>query len=338
MRWISDLEQTITGSFGTLTLSLALVVLAVLHAGPVLAQSDYPARPLRMIIGFPPGGSTDIIGRIVAQRLGDRLGQKVVVENRSGAGGTIGADAAAKAPPDGYTLTIGTTSTHAVAPGVYTRLAYDPVKAFVPISLVAVTPYLFVVHPKVNAQNLREFVALARREPGKMNFASAGNGSTTHLAMEMLKGAAGIDLVHVPYKGNAEADLAVVANEVQVLFGSMPALLQNARAGKLRALAVGTAARSPALPDVPTVAESGYPGFEAALWLGVFAPAGTPRPIIERLSRELTSIVATEEFKAQMEKNGAEPQANTPEQFAALVRAEVDRYGKVVKALGLRLD
>jgi tripartite-type tricarboxylate transporter receptor subunit TctC len=212
------------------------------------------------------------------------------------------------------------------------------VKAFVPISLVAVTPYLFVVHPKVNAQNLREFVALARREPGKMNFASAGNGSTTHLAMEMLKGAAGIDLVHVPYKGNAEADLAVVANEVQVLFGSMPALLQNARAGKLRALAVGTAARSPALPDVPTVAESGYPGFEAALWLGVFAPAGTPRPIIERLSRELTSIVATEEFKAQMEKNGAEPQANTPEQFAALVRAEVDRYGKVVKALGLRLD
>jgi len=327
-----------TGSFATLALGLVLVPLVVLHAGPVLAQSDYPARPLRMIIGFPPGGSTDIIGRIVAQRLGDRLGQKVVVENRSGAGGTIGADAAAKAPPDGYTLTIGTTSTHAVAPGVYTRLAYDPVKAFVPISLVAVTPYLLVVHPKVNAQNLREFAALARREPGKMNFASAGNGSTTHLAMEMLKGAAGIDLVHVPYKGNAEADLAVVANEVQALFGSMPALLQNARAGKLRALAVGTAARSPALPEVPTVAESGYPGFEAALWLGVFAPAGTPRPVVERLSRELISIVATEEFKAQMEKNGAEPQANTPEQFAALVRAEVDRYGKVVKALGLRLD
>lgn len=303
-----------------------------------LAQADYPTRPIRLIIGFPPGGSTDIIGRIVAQRLGDRLGQKVVVENRAGAGGTIGADVAAKAAPDGYTLTIGTTSTHAVAPGVYTRLAYDPVKAFVPVSLVAVTPYLLVVHPKVNAQNLREFVAFAKTQPGRLNFASAGNGSTTHLAMEMLKGTAGIDLVHVPYKGNAEADLAVVANEVQALFGSMPALLQNAKAGKLRALAVGSATRSPALPDVPTVAEAGYPGFEAALWLGVFAPAGTPRPIVDRLNRELLAIVATEDFKAQMEKNGAEPQANSPEQFAAMVRNEVERYAKVVKTLGLRLD
>ena len=305
---------------------------------PAHAQSDYPNKPIRMIIGFPPGGSTDIIGRVVATKLGDRLGQKVVVENRAGAGGTIGADAAAKAAPDGYTLTIGTTSTHAVAPGVYTKLAYDPIKSFAPVSLVAITPYLLVVNPKVEAQNLKEFVALAKREPGKMNFASAGNGSTTHLSMEMLKGAAGIDLQHVPYKGNAQADLAVIGNEVQALFGSMPALLQNAKAGKVRALAVGTAQRSPALPEVPTVAELGYPGFEATLWLGVFAPAGTPKPIVDRLNKTLVEIVATDDFKALMERNGADPISNSPEQFASMLRAELERYGKVVKTLGLRLD
>ena len=240
--------------------------------------------------------------------------------------------------PNGYTLTIGTTSTHAVAPGVYTKLAYDPIKSFAPVSLVAITPYLLVVNPKVEAQNLKEFVALAKREPGKMNFASAGNGSTTHLSMEMLKGAAGIDLQHVPYKGNAQADLAVIGNEVQALFGSMPALLQNAKAGKVRALAVGTAQRSPALPEVPTVAELGYPGFEATLWLGVFAPAGTPKPIVDRLNKTLLEIVATDDFKALMERNGADPISNSPEQFASMLRAELERYGKVVKTLGLRLD
>ena len=328
-----------SASLGKVFFALSLVICQFFGAlFPAHAQSDYPNKPIRMIIGFPPGGSTDIIGRVVAAKLGDRLGQKIVVENRAGAGGTIGADAAAKAAPDGYTITIGTTSTHAVAPGVYTKLAYDPIKSFAPISLVAITPYLLVVNPKVEAQNLKEFVALAKREPGKMNFASAGNGSTTHLSMEMLKGAAGIDLQHVPYKGNAQADLALIGNEVQALFGSMPALLQNAKAGKVRALAVGTAQRSPALPEVPTVAELGYPGFEATLWLGVFAPAGTPKPIIDRLNKTLLEIVATEDFKALMERNGADPISNSPEQFASMLRAELERYGKVVKTLGLRLD
>ena len=318
--------------------SSLLLGLGLVAQAPAQAQSDYPNKPIRLIVGFPPGGSTDIIGRVVASKLGERLGQKINVENRAGAGGTIGADAASKAAPDGYTLSIGTTSTHAVAPGVYSKLAYDPVKSFSPVSLVAVTPYLLVINPKIEAQNLREFVALAKRDPGKMNFASAGNGSTTHLAMEMLKGAASIDLQHVPYKGNAQADLAVVSNEVQALFGSMPALLQNAKAGKIRALAVGTSARSPALPDVPTVAELGYPGFEASLWLGVFAPAGTPRPIIERLNKALVEIVATDDFRTLMERNGAEPISNSPEQFQTMLRAELERYGKVVKTLGLRLD
>ena len=307
---------------------------------PVLsvAQSDYPNKPVRLIIGFPPGGSTDIVGRITALKLSERLGQQVIVDNRGGAGGTIGADIAAKAAPDGYTLTVGTTSTHAVAAGAYSKLPYDPVRHFAPISLVAITPYLLVVNPQVPANTLAELVALAKSQPGKLNYASAGSGSTTHLAMEMLKDAAKINLVHIPYKGHAPADIAILANEVQAVFGSMPALLQNVKANKVRALAVGTARRSPALPDVATVAELGYPGFEAALWLGILAPAGTPQPIIERLNRELTAIVATADFRTLMDKNGAEPISNTPEQFTAMIRAEVDRYTKVVKAVGIKLD
>jgi tripartite-type tricarboxylate transporter receptor subunit TctC len=303
-----------------------------------VAQSDYPTKPVRLIIGFPPGGSTDIVGRITALKLSERLGQQVIVDNRGGAGGTIGADIAAKAAPDGYTLTVGTTSTHAVAAGAYSKLPYDPVRHFAPISLVAITPYLLVVNPQVPANTLAELVALAKSQPGKLNYASAGNGSTTHLAMEMLKDAARINLVHIPYKGNAPADVAILANEVQSVFGSMPALLQNVKANKLRALAVGTSRRSPALPDVATVAELGYPGFEAALWLGILAPSGTPQPVIERLNRELTAIVATPDFRTLMDKNGAEPISNTPDQFAAMIRAEVDRYTKVVKAVGIKLD
>ena len=303
-----------------------------------IAQADYPNKPIRLIIGFPPGGSTDIVGRIVAMKLGERLGQPVIVDNRGGAGGTIGAELASKATPDGYTLTIGTTSTHAVAAGAYSKLPYDPIRNFAPVSLVAITPYLLVVNPQVQANSLADLVSLAKSQPGKLNYASAGNGSTTHLAMEILKDAAKINLVHIPYKGNGPADIAILGGEVQSVFGSMPALLQNTKAGKLRALAVGTARRSPALPDVPTVAELGYPGFEAALWLGVLAPAGTPQPIIDRLNRELTSIAATPDFRSLMDKNGAEPISNTPEQFATMIRAEVERYTKVVKAIGVKLD
>jgi len=316
----------------------ACVAAAAAFPGSASAQADYPNKPLRLIVPFPPGGSTDIIGRIVAQRLGEKLGQQIVVDNRGGAGGTIGTEAAAKAAPDGYTLAVGTTSTHAVAPGAYSKLGYDPVKNFAPVSLVAITPYLLVVNAQVPAKSLKEFVSLAQSQPGKLNYASAGAGSTTHLAMEMLKDAAGINVVHIPYKGNGPAEVAVLANEVQAIFGSMPALLQQVKAEKLRPLAVGTARRSPAVPEVPTVAELGYPGFEAALWLGVVAPAGTPPRALDRLARELKAIVATPEFREAMDKNGAEPIANTPEQFAALIRQEADRYGKVVKALGIKLD
>ena len=313
---------------------------AVLVSSPLVAnaQSDYPNKPIRLIVAFPAGGSTDIVGRIVAQKLSERLGQAIVVENRGGAGGTIGTDAAAKAAPDGYTLTLGTTSTMAVAPGAYSKLGYDSVKSFSPISLVAVTPYLLVVNPELPAKSLAELVTLAKSQPGKLNFASAGNGSTTQLAMEMLNDVTGMKMTHVPYKGNADADLAILSNQVQVLFGSMPALLQHAKQNKLRALAVGTAKRSPALPDVPTVAELGYPGFEAALWLGVLAPAGTPKPIIDRLNKELVAIAATPDFKAAMDKNGADATSNSPEQFASLIQNEVSKYGAITKKLGIKLD
>ena len=304
-----------------------------------LAQSEYPNRPIKLIVGFAPGGSTDIVGRIVAQKLGERLGQTIVVENRAGAGGTIGADATAKAPSDGYTLTLGTTSTHAIAAGAYSKLPYNPVTDFTPISLVAITPYLLVVNPQVQARNLNEFLALAKSQPGKLNYASAGNGTATHLAMEMLKDAAKVDLVHIPYKGNAPADTAILAGEVQAVFGSMPALLQNAKANKVRPLAVGTAVRSPALPDVPTVAEQGYPGFEAALWLGIMGPANMPKPVVDRLHKEIVAIVATPEFKAAMDANGAEPIASkSPEEFREMLRGQVDKYVKITKAIGIKLD
>ncbi|HEY6512187.1 MAG TPA: tripartite tricarboxylate transporter substrate binding protein [Burkholderiaceae bacterium] len=304
-----------------------------------IAQADYPNKTIKLIVGFAPGGSTDIVGRIVAQRLGERLGQTVTVENKAGAGGTIGADLAAKSPPDGYTLTLGTTSTHAIAAGAYSKLPYDPVADFTQISLVAITPYLLVVNPQVKASSLAEFVALAKSQPGKLNYASAGNGTATHLAMEMLKDAAGIDLVHIPYKGNAPADAAIIGGEVQAVFGSMPALLQNTKANKVRPLAVGTTARSPALPEVPTVAEQGYAGFEAALWLGVMGPANMPRSVVDRLHKEIAAVVATPEFKAAMDANGAEPLASkSADEFREMLRGQVDKYVKITKAIGIKLD
>ena len=317
-------------------LAAAALVLAPLAA---LAQSDYPNRPIKLVVGFAPGGSTDIVGRIVAKQLGERLGQPVVVENKAGAGGTIGADTVAKAAPDGYTLTLATTSTHAISAGAYSKLPFVATRDFTPISLVAITPYLLVVNPKVPAKTLDEFVKHAKANEGKLNYASAGNGTATHLAMEMLKDAAKIDLKHIPYKGNAPADVAIISGEVEAVFGSMPALLQNAKAGKVRPLAVGTTSRSPALPEIPTVAEQGFPGFNAALWLGVMGPAGMPKPVVDRLHKEVVAIVQTEEFKKAMDANGAEPLSSpTPDDFGRMLRGEVERYTKLVQGLGIKLD
>ena len=312
-----------------------LAGLMIVSAGSAIAQ-QYPTKPIRLIVAFPPGGSTDIIARVIGQKLGERLGQQVVIDNRGGAGGTIGTEMAANSNPDGYTLTMGTTSTHVVSVAVYSKLRYDPTKDFAPITLVAITPYLLVVNPGVQAKTLKEFVALVKEQSGKLNYASAGNGTTTHLAMEMLKSAAALDIVHVPFNGNAPANTAVLGGQVQALFGSMPAVLPHAKSGKVRPLAVGTSKRSPSLPDVPTVAESGYPGYEASLWLGFIAPRGTPKPIIDRLHSELVAIVGAPETKEILARNGADPITNTPAQFQTLINDEIGKYVKTVKAAGMK--
>jgi tripartite-type tricarboxylate transporter receptor subunit TctC len=318
----------------------ALAASPLLLAAPAaLAQSDYPNKPIKLIVGFAPGGSTDIVARIVAQRLGERLGQTIVVENRAGAGGTIGADLAAKSAPDGYTLTLATTSTHAIAAGAYSKLPYNPVNDFTPISLVAITPYLLVTNAKTPVSKLPEFIKLARERGSKMNYGSAGNGTATHLSMEMLKDAAKVEMQHIPYKSNAEADRAILAGEVDAVFGSMPALLQNAKAGKVKPIAVGTATRSPALPDVPTVAEQGYPGFEAALWLGIMGPANMPKGVVDRLHREIVAVVNMPEFRQAMDTNGAEPVASkSPEEFREMLRGQVGKYVQLTRTLNIKLD
>lgn len=319
------------------SIPIVLLWLACVGVAPAAqAQDPYPSKPLRLIVPFPPGGSTDIVARIVAQKLGLRLGQSIVVENRGGAGGTLGAAAAAKATPDGYTLMVGSTSTHAVAPSVYSKLAYDPVKDFAPVSMIATTPYLLVVNSGFSTKTLKEFVALAKAQPGKLNYASAGTGSTTHLAMEMLKSASNTFIVHIPYNGNGPAGTAIVAGQVEALFGSLPAVLPFVRSGKLRALAVGTLVRSPSLPEVPTVAESGYPGFEASLWLAVFAPAGTPAPVLERLQKEIRAVVQAPDSADVIGKAGAEPVSSSPAELAAIVRDGIVKYAKVVKMAGVK--
>jgi len=302
----------------------------------VASAQTYPTKPVRLMVPFPPGGSTDIVARIVAQKLAAQLGQGVVIENRGGAGGSLGTAVVAKAPADGYTLTVGTTSTHVVAPSVFQKLEYDPVKDLAPISLIAVTPYLLVVNPKVQAKTLKELVELMKSQPGKMNYASAGVGSTTHLAMEMLKGASQTYALHIPYNGNGPAGTAVIAGQVEILFGSLPAVLPHAKSGRVRALAVGTPKRSPSLPDVPTVSESGYPGFDASLWLAIMAPAGTPQPVIDRLHKEVVAAVADKATAESLDKNGAEPITSTPAELAAMIRDGVGKYAKVVKDAGVK--
>jgi tripartite-type tricarboxylate transporter receptor subunit TctC len=317
------------------TLVVAALALApAAFSTSALAQS-YPTKPIRLMVPFPPGGSTDIIARIFAQRLSSQVGQGVVVENRGGAGGTLGTAVVAKAAPDGYSLVIGTTSTHVVAPSVYKKLEYDPVKDFQPVSLIAVTPYLLVVNPSVKAATLKELVQLLKSQPGKLNYASAGVGSTTHLAMEMLKSASQTYALHIPYSGNGPAGTAVIAGQVEILFGSLPAVLPHAKSGRLRALAVGTPKRSPSLPDVPTVAESGYPGFDASLWLALMAPTGTPQPIVERLHKETLAAVAAKETRESLDKNGAEPITSTPAELSAMMQEGVKKYAAVVKSAGV---
>jgi len=300
--------------------------------------ADFPARPIRLVVPFPPGGATDIAARLIGERMSADWKQPVTVDNRPGAGGNIGADVVAKAAPDGYTLIVGVTGSHAINTSLYARMPYDPVKDFEAISQVAVVPNVVVVHPSVPAQTLRELVALAKKEPGKLNYASLGSGTAAHLTMEMFKTAAGIDLTHIPYKGSSPAVADLIAGQVQTMIDGLPSALPHVKAGKLRALAVTSAHRSAAAPDLPTIAESGYPGFSADAWSGLFAPKGTPRPIVDKLAAETQRILKLPEVQKRLADLGAEPVGSTPAEFSEHVKREIDKWARVVKASGARVD
>jgi tripartite-type tricarboxylate transporter receptor subunit TctC len=308
-----------------------------LGLNPAQAQT-YPNKPIRLVVGFAPGGNTDTVARVVGQKLGERLGQQVIIENKAGAGGTIGTAEVARAAPDGYTLTMGTTTTHAIAVAAYAKLPYDPVADFEPIALVANAPYLLVVNSSLPAKDLKEFIALVKSQPGKLNYGSAGQATTTHLVMATLATRAGLDMVHVPFKGNAPATTAVLANQVEILFGALPPLLPHVSSGRLRALAISSGKRSPSLPAIPTVAEAGFPDFDISLWLGFFAPKGTPPAIIKRLEAELLHIAQSPELKDLLEKQGLEPYANGAAELGKLVRSEITTYQSVFKAANIKME
>lgn len=299
---------------------------------------SYPVRPIRFICPLAPGGSVDIASRAIAQKLSESLRQQVVVDNRSGGGGNIGAEIASKAPPDGYTMVMGSSSTFGVNPTLYRNLKYDAIKDFSPVSMVSFAPNVLVVHPTVPANSVKELVALAKAKPGQLSFASSGTGGAPHLAGELFKMVAGVDIVHIPYRGTGQAVADLLAGQVPMSFGTALALLQHIRGAKLRALAVTSHGRIAALPEIPTMAEAGLPGVEVTSWNGVLVPAGTPRPIVNKLSREIVRILSSPEMKERMSVQGAVASGNTPEEFGAYIKAEIAKWGKVVKAAGLRVD
>lgn len=294
---------------------------------------DYPSREIIMIVPFGPGGSTDIVGRIAAQALSERLEVPVVVENRGGAGGTVGTQAAAGTDADGYTITVSTTSTHVVGPLTHDAVKYDPIDEFEHIGMIGETPYVMAVSPSVEAETVADVIALAKSDPGALNYGSAGTGSTTHLAGLMFLDATGTEMEHIPYSSNAEATNALMGDEVQVLFGSMPAVLSQIKAGSIRALAVGTTTRSPQLPDTPTMQEAGVEGYRASLWLGLSAPAGTPEDVIEKLAETLQDSISDPDVAERLAQNGAEATLMSAEEFRDLIASELKTYGTIVESM-----
>ena len=299
---------------------------------PAAAQ-DYPRKQIDLVVPFVAGGTTDNIARLIAQRFAEVWSQPVIVNNRPGGGSTIGHQVVAKAAPDGHTLLV-TTISFAITAALQ-KLPFDPVRDFAPISELASLPLMLVVHPSVPATDLKEFIAMAKAKPGGWDFASSGAGTSPHLAAEMFKSLAGIDLVHLPFKGNAEAMNAFLGGHVKIYFALVPAVLQHVRAGKLRAIAVTSEQRLPYLPELPTIAEQGFPGYEISSWQGVFAPAGTPKEVIAKINGELVRLVRTPEVRERMAREGADPVGSTPVEFEARVRSELDKWAKVVKAAGI---
>jgi tripartite-type tricarboxylate transporter receptor subunit TctC len=300
-------------------------------------SQEWPSRPIRLILPFPPGGGTDILGRLIAERLSVSLGQPVVTENRGGAGGNVGAEAAARSAPDGYTIVLVAPSL-AISPTLYSKINYDPVKDFAPVSLVATVPNVMITQPSIPAENLQEFIAFAKTKPGALNFGSGGAGTSNHLAGELFNIVAGTKLVHIPYKGVNLAMQDVLSGNVHLVFIGIPAAAPHVKAGKLRALALVAPQRSSALPDVPTVAEAGLKDFEVTTWYGVLAPAGTPRPIVMRLNSDLVKIMHSPELKEKLAASGTEPLTSTPEEFAAYIKREMTKWGDVIRKSGAKAD
>ena len=319
---------------GALRFVVALSLALGLAAGA--AAQPYPAKPIRFIVPYPPGGSADILTRAIGQKAGEGLGQPFVVENRPGAGTAIGAEALAKSAPDGYAIMLGTVSSHAINPALNPKLPFDPVRDFTPISLVASIPFAMIVHPSVSAKTVEEFVALARAKPGTLNYSSAGSGTSNHLAGELLRSMTGIDIVHIPYKGSAPALNDLLAGQVSMMFDLVLTAAPHVRSGAVRGLAVTGAQRSPALPNLPTVAESGVPGYEVSAWFGIFAPAGVPQPVVQRLNAEFVKAMQQPDLRQRLASQGAEPLTSTPDEFAGYLRNEIDKWAKVVKAAGMK--
>ena len=318
----------------------ALAQTAAPSAASSVASSvaSYPSKPIRLVVPFPAGGSLDVVARAIGQKLSEAWGQPVIIDNRPGAGGNIGADLVAKSAPDGYTILEGALSTHAVNVSLYSKMPYDPIKDFEPITLVAVTPNVLVLNPSVPVNSVQELIAYAKANPGKLSFGSGSNGSAGHLAGELFKTEAGVDMVHVPYKGGAPAMQDLLGGNIQLMFDNLANSMQQVRAGKLKALAVTTAQRSSLVPDLPTLAETGLPGFDIYTWWGFMAPAGTPKEIIVKWNTEVTRILRTPEMKAFFAQQGAEPAPDTPDQFMALIKGEIPKYAKIVKASGAKVD
>jgi tripartite-type tricarboxylate transporter receptor subunit TctC len=298
----------------------------------------YPTKPVRMIVPFPAGGATDIVGRLIAQKLSESWGHQVIVDNRGGAGGTIGSELAAKSPPDGYTILVGTSSTHAIAPSLYGKLGYDPVRDFAPVTLIANATILLAVHPSVPARNVRELIALAKRQPNALSFASSGNGGISHLVGEHFKSVAGIQMLHVPYKGDTPALVDLASGQVHLMFGTAVSFLPYVKSRRLNALAVTSPKRSPIVPDVPTVGESGLPGFEALQWFGILAPTGTSRDLIARLNGDIVKTLRLPDVRERMVALGAEVVGSSPEQFASFQKADAAKWARVVKESGAKIE
>ena len=310
---------------------------ALCAALPTGAQT-FPDKPIKLIVPFPPAGTTDLLARTLAQKLNEALGKSVIVENRPGAGGNIGAAVAAHASADGYTLLLATVSTHGINPSLYPNMPYDAVKDFAPVAFIARVSNVLLVNPKLPANSTKELIALAKAQPGKLMFASSGNGTSLHLSGELFATMAQLNLTHVPYKGSAQALADVLSGQVPFMFDNLPSALPHIKAGKLRALAVTMTKRIPQLPDVPTVAESALPGFEAVSWFGVLAPAKTPPAVVAKLNAEINKIISNTEMRQRLVEQGTEPAVMSPEQFAQHIKDEIAKWGKVVKASGATVD